>query len=40
LQATLSALGVLRKLPDVTLGQGLSMQLGIRVRFVSRAMLD
>jgi hypothetical protein len=40
LQMTLSALGVMRKLPDVTLGQGLTMQVGIRVRFVSRAMFD
>jgi hypothetical protein len=40
LQATLSALGVLRNLPHVDMGQGLSMQAGIRVRFVSRAMID
>jgi hypothetical protein len=40
LQATLSALGVLRTLPDVKLGQGLTMQLGVRVRFVSRSMRD
>ena len=40
LQMTLSALGVLRKLPHVERGQGLSMQVGIRVRLVGRAMLD
>jgi hypothetical protein len=40
LQITLSALGVLRDLPDVKHGQGISMQIGIRVRFVSRAMFD
>jgi hypothetical protein len=41
LQMTLSALGVLRKLPDpLDLGQGLTMQVGIRVRFVGRAMID
>jgi len=40
LQITLSALGVVRKLPDVHPGQGLSMHLGIRVRFVGRAMFD
>jgi hypothetical protein len=40
LQITLSALGVIRDLPDVRHGQGLTMQLGIRVRFVSRAMFD
>ncbi|HEX6241438.1 MAG TPA: hypothetical protein VFZ61_11110 [Polyangiales bacterium] len=40
LQVTLSALGVIRKLPGVIRGQGLTMQLGIRVRFVSRAMID
>jgi hypothetical protein len=40
LQATLSALAVVRKLPDVERGQGVAMQVGIRVRFVGRAMLD
>lgn len=40
LQITLSALGVIRKLPELPRGQGLTMQLGIRVRFVSRAMFD
>jgi hypothetical protein len=40
LQITLSALGVIRKLPALRHGQGLTMQLGIRVRFVSRAMFD
>jgi hypothetical protein len=40
LQATLSALGVLRKLPDLHQGQSLTVQVGIRVRLVNRAMWD
>ena len=40
LQATLSALAVMRKLPELERGQGVTMQLGLRLRFVSRAMLD
>lgn len=40
LQATLSALAVLRKLPDQERGRGLTMQVGMRVRFVTRAMFD
>lgn len=40
LQATLSVLSVLRKHPDIESGMGLSMQVGLRVRFVRRAMWD
>lgn len=40
LQITLSALGVLRKRPELRHGQGVTVQAGVRVRFVSRAMLD
>lgn len=40
LQATLSAQAVLRKLPDEERGRGLTMQVGVRVRFVTRAMFD
>jgi hypothetical protein len=40
LQATLSALGVLRKEPTVETGLGITMQVGLRVRFVRRAKWD
>ena len=40
LQATLSALAVMRKVPELERGQGVTMQVGLRLRFVSRAMLD
>ena len=40
LQATLSALAVMRKVPEVERGQGVTMQVGLRVRFVGRTMLD
>jgi hypothetical protein len=40
LQVTLSALAVMRKLPELDRGQGVTMQLGLRLRFVSRAMVD
>jgi hypothetical protein len=40
LQLTLSTLGVLRKRPDLERGQGVSVQAGLRVRFVTRALLE
>jgi len=40
LQATLSILSVMRKLPDVERGIGLTMQAGLRVQFVRRAKWD
>ena len=40
LQATLSALAVIRKVPEFERGQGITMQVGLRLRFVSRAMSD
>ncbi len=40
LQVTLSTLAVMRKLPELERGQSISMQLGLRLRFVTRAMLD
>ena len=40
LQITLTALGVLRKDPDLDLGKGLSVQAGIRLRFVDRSMVE
>jgi hypothetical protein len=40
LQLTLSALGVFRNRPGLEHGQALSVQAGLRVRFVTRALLD
>jgi hypothetical protein len=40
LQFTLTALGVLRKDPGEKTGQGLSVQAGIRLRFVDRSMVE
>ncbi|HKP59282.1 MAG TPA: hypothetical protein VJV78_21310 [Polyangiales bacterium] len=40
LQVTLTALGVLRKDPDQKAGKGLSIQAGIRLRFVDRSMVE
>jgi hypothetical protein len=40
LQVTLSALGVLRDRPELKHGQGVAVQAGVRVRFVTRAMFD
>ena len=40
LQVTLTALGVLRKDPDQKTGKGLSIQAGIRLRFVDRSMVE
>jgi hypothetical protein len=40
LQFTFSALGVLRKRPDTAFGQGITLQAGVRLRFVSRSMSD
>ncbi len=40
LQLTLTALGVLRKDGDVPLGKGVSIQAGLRLRFVDRTMVE